>query len=57
MAVTTHPTAPSLKADMASNSSPFSTSSSPPTTITVPGETVTEPISPTSAHGRAQATG
>jgi hypothetical protein len=42
MAVTTHSTAPSLKADMASNSTSFSTFPGQPTTITVPGEAVTE---------------
>ena len=46
MAVTTHSTAPSLKADMASNSTSFSTSPRQPTTITVPGEAVTEPAVP-----------
>ena len=42
MAVTIYSTAPSPKADMASNSTLFSTSSGQPTTITVPGEAVTE---------------
>ncbi len=42
MAVTTYSTAPSPKADMASNSTSFSPSSDQPTTITVPGEAVTE---------------
>jgi len=46
MAVTTYLTAPSLKADMASNSTSFSTSLGQPTTITVPGEAVTEPAVP-----------
>ena len=42
MAVATHSAAPTLKADMASNSTLFSPASSRPTTITVPGEAVSE---------------
>jgi predicted unusual protein kinase regulating ubiquinone biosynthesis (AarF/ABC1/UbiB family) len=55
MAVTTHPTAPSLKADMASNSSSLSTASGSPTTITVPGEAVTDLVAhPTEAAESSQ---